>query len=284
MTAQVMNPNPMQRGRVGPLSDRILKGVYALTHRGLALLGLTLALVASVALMRPDVREEAEHKLLGWLLERQSADVTLLSEPADRVTAADPSDLPREQARLAEWISKKYRVAAEPVGALVAEAYAQGRRIQIDPTLILAVMAVESGFNPYAQSAMGAQGLMQVLTRIHTHRYEDFGGRLAAFDPISNLRVGVQVLKDCIRIQGSVEGGLRMYLGGGADGGAGYTSKVLGLQQRMRSAANGLAEPAVAKTSPRASGSAAPARVAPQGSDELEAEVLHPEVLPARHS
>jgi Transglycosylase SLT domain len=284
MTAQVMNPNPMQRGRFGPLSDRMLKGVYALTHRGLALLGLTLAIVTALALLRPDVREDAEQKLLGWLLERQSSEVTLLTEAADRVTAANPRDLPREQARLAEWISKKYRVAAEPVGALVAEAFVQGRRIQLDPTLILAVMAVESGFNPYAQSAMGAQGLMQVLTRIHTHRYEDFGGRLAAFDPISNLRVGVQVLKDCIRIQGSVEGGLRMYLGGGADGGTGYISKVLGLQQRMRSAAHGLAEPAAAKTLPRASASSTPAGAAAQGGAELEAEVQHPEVLPARHS
>ena len=40
------------------------------------------------------------------------------------------------------------------------------------------------------------QGLMQVMTKIHDDKYEAFGGRHAAFDPVTNLRVGVQVLKD----------------------------------------------------------------------------------------
>jgi hypothetical protein len=60
------------------------------------------------------------------------------------------------------------------------------------------VVAIESNFNPFAQSAVGAQGLMQVMTRVHNQKYEAFGGTLAAFDPVSNLRVGVQVLRECI--------------------------------------------------------------------------------------
>ena len=111
---------------------------------------------------------------------------------------SDPTGLPKQQANIAYWLSRKYRVAAEPLGALVAEAYELGPRNQLDPTLILAVMAIESGFNPFAQSPVGAQGLMQVLTRVHDDKYQAFGGQRAAFDPISNLRVGVQVLKECI--------------------------------------------------------------------------------------
>ena len=59
-------------------------------------------------------------------------------------------------------------------------------------------MAVESSFNPFAQSPVGAQGLMQVMTHVHGDKYESFGGKLAAFDPVTNLRVGVKVLKECI--------------------------------------------------------------------------------------
>ena len=80
----------------------------------------------------------------------------------------------------------------------MAEAYEIGKHTKLDPTLILAVMAVESGFNPFAQSPVGAQGLMQVMTGVHSDKYENFGGKLAAFDPVTNLRVGVKVLQECI--------------------------------------------------------------------------------------
>ncbi|NUQ05348.1 MAG: ROK family protein [Anaerolineae bacterium] len=121
------------------------------------------------------------------------------------------------------WLARRYRVATEPVAALVSEAWAIGRRAGLEPTLILAVIAIESSFNPFAQSPVGAQGLMQVMTRVHDDKYGAFGGTHAAFDPITNLRVGVQVLKECIARAGSVAEGLRYYVGAAAlasDGGS----------------------------------------------------------------
>jgi len=101
-------------------------------------------------------------------------------------------------------------------------------------------MAVESSFNPFAQSAVGAQGLMQVMTRVHNDKYEAFGGTLAAFDPVSNLRVGVQVLKECIARAGSLEAGLRSYVGAGSSGeDGGYVGKVLSEQSHLRQVADG---------------------------------------------
>ena len=123
---------------------------------------------------------------------------------------------------------------------MVAEAYETGQRAKLDPTLILAVMAVESGFNPFAQSHVGAQGLMQVMTKVHSDKYEGFGGKLAAFDPVSNLRVGVKVLKECIARAGSIEGGLKYYVGAAnmeADGG--YAAKVLAEHGRLQNVAAG---------------------------------------------
>jgi soluble lytic murein transglycosylase-like protein len=135
-------------------------------------------------------------------------------------------------------------VAPEPVSALVSEAYDIGPRNDIDPTLILAVMAIESGFNPFAQSHVGAQGLMQVMTHVHEDKYEGFGGAFAAFDPVANLRVGVNVLKDCINRGGGVEGGLKLYVGAGNlkdDGG--YAGKVMAEYSRLQQVAKGVKVP-----------------------------------------
>jgi Transglycosylase SLT domain len=167
--------------------------------------------------------------------------VQMVAEPdsIERVTALLPDQLPKQQAAVVQWLSRRYRVAQEPLSALVAEAFAVGERVRMDPTLILAVMAIESRFNPYAQSPVGAQGLMQVLTRVHTEKYESFGGELAAFDPLSNLRVGVKVLQDCIKQAGSIEGGLRLYVGAVTTDGSGYINKVMAEHLRIQSVALG---------------------------------------------
>jgi soluble lytic murein transglycosylase-like protein len=202
---------------------------------------------------RPDIRELGETQLRSWLESRLPPLVTAdasataaeaQTEPSDRATASDPKDLPKQQASVAFWLSKKYRVAPEPLSALVAEAYDIGSRTKLDPTLILAIMAVESGFNPFAQSAVGAQGLMQVMTKIHGDKYETFGGHLAAFDPLTNLRVGVKVLQECIARAGSLEGGLRFYVGAAnLEGDSGYAGKVMAEHARIQSVASGRSVP-----------------------------------------
>ena len=84
---------------------------------------------------------------------------------------------------------------------------------EVDPMLVLAIMSVESSFNPKAQSHAGAQGLMQVLTRVHAEKFVPFGGIPAAFDPVANIRVGSAILKEYINREGSVEGALKSYVG-----------------------------------------------------------------------
>ena len=218
----------------------IAHGFFEITHNGFALLGLGLVFAVITLTARPDLRQAGEDQLISWLEERRDANM----EPAeyvepqavDRATAAEPKELPKHQAALAFWLARKYNVAPEPLSVLVAEAFQIGSKAKLDPTLILAIMAIESGFNPFAQSPVGAQGLMQVMTRVHTDKYENFGGKLAAFDPVTNLRVGVKVLQECITKAGSVEGGLKFYVGAGnmADDG-GYAGKVLAEHARLQS-------------------------------------------------
>ncbi len=217
------------------------QGFISVTHNSMALLGLLLAASLVLFLSQPDLRQSAERQLFGWLQERQVDTETVPTDPnaVDRVTATDPKELPREQAQVADWLSRKYRVAKEPIGALVAEAYGVGQKTGLDPNLILAVMAIESRFNPFAASPVGAQGLMQVMTRVHADKYEDFGGRLAAFDPVSNLRVGALVLQETIRRAGSLEGGLRLYVGAVTNDGRSYIDKVLSEHERLQRVARG---------------------------------------------
>jgi hypothetical protein len=229
----------------------VAEGFFEITHNGFALLGVVVVFVAAAFAFKPDLRSSGEAQLMTWLQARQADAMGIMADLTgiERATATDPRELPKQQAAVAYWLSKKYRVAPEPISALVAESYELGSKYKIDPTLILAVMAVESSFNPFAQSPVGAQGLMQVMTKVHAEKYGLFGGKLAAFDPVSNLRVGVKVLQDCITRGGSVEGGLRLYVGAGPeteDGG--YVEKVLAEHERLRQVAAGQTVPLAARS------------------------------------
>ena len=235
-------------------------GMLEVSHNGLAFLGLAVLTAAMFFISEPSLRDRAEKFAFGWLQERhearaeQAGNVLLaMAEPdaVSRATAADPRDLTRQQAAVAQWLARRYKVAPEPISRLVQEAWSVGQKAQLDPTLILAIMAVESSFNPFAQSTVGAQGLMQVMTRVHDDKYVAFGGNHAAFDPLTNLRVGVQVLKECIARAGSLEGGLRFYVGAANlpdDGG--YAGKVLNEQSYLRQVAAGVS---VSVNAPQAS-------------------------------
>ena len=230
----------------------VTRGIFNMTHNGFALLGLTVVFTALGLIAQPELLQTGEIQLRSWLQARQveSSGMEIETDATDRATAADPKDLPTQQAAVAYWLSKKYRVAPEPISALVAEAYEVSKHVRIEPTLILAVMAIESGFNPFAQSPLGAQGLMQVMTKVHTDKYENFGGKFAAFDPVSNLRVGVKVLQDCIAHAGSLEGGLRQYVGSTGPDDGGYASKVLSEQQRLLQVSKGKSVPTLMPAAP----------------------------------
>lgn len=148
--------------------------------------------------------------------------------------------LNHEQQNIARFIARRYQVALEQTQEFVEYAYRTARDAKLDPWLILAVISVESSFDPAAQSNRGAQGLMQVLTRVHADKFAPFGGVTAAFDPLANMRVGAQILKSYLTRDGSVEGALKSYAGAALlphDGG--YGAKVLTERERIAIAASG---------------------------------------------
>jgi soluble lytic murein transglycosylase-like protein len=162
----------------------------------------------------------------------------------------------RQQRWVANWLSRRYRVAGAATEQLVTTAYQTAHEIQIDPLLILAVVAIESGFNPIAESPMGAQGLMQVMSKVHHDKFQSVGGIKEALNPVANIKVGALILKDYVTRGGSMEAGLKTYVGAAAfENDTGYGSKVIAEYQRLKLVARGKTVPlntATAPTSPTA--------------------------------
>lgn len=163
-------------------------------------------------------------------------------QPLRPAIARDP-----RQKHVVSYLARRYRVAEGAVRMLVAAAFDIGQQKNLDPLLILSVVAIESSLNPFAESAVGAQGLMQVMTRVHSERFDAHGGEMAALDPIANMKVGSEILRDVIARGGSVERGLQLYVGAGNlpdDGG--YGARVLGERARLQMAAAGKVDAAIA--------------------------------------
>ena len=201
----------------------IREGFVEITRHSLALLGMALLAVVLTFAARPSLQNSASEWLMGWLTSRQ-----------DETLARAVQDLLPEQAKVTHWLSRKYKVAPLALEKLVAEAWQLGQLSQLPPTLVLAVMAVESGFNPFARGTQGAMGLMQIEPVAHAETLRQFGGQLAAFDPLTNLRIGARLLQANIKAAGSVEEGPRLY--GRASGQANeqaYVERVMGEYQQM---------------------------------------------------
>jgi soluble lytic murein transglycosylase-like protein len=229
-----------------------VSGFVTTAHHTLMMLGITAIGLFALMFVKPDLADKL--KALSPFAVAQQAHAAavqsatpedslhgtpLVSEPPveeDRKLAGDP----RQQELVTNWLSKRYRVAADATDMLVSAAYLTANEMKLDPLLILSVMAIESRFNPFAESPVGAQGLMQVMSKVHRDKFEDHGGLKAALDPVANIRVGSRILKEYVTRGGSIEAGLKLYVGAGAfETDDGYGAKVLAEYQRLKEVAKG---------------------------------------------
>jgi hypothetical protein len=134
------------------------------------------------------------------------------------------------------YLARRYKIANEASRDLVVAAHDAGQQSGIDPLLVLAVVAVESRFNPYAESEFGAKGLMQVIPKYHLDKFEGIGPGQSFLHPQTNLRVGAAILKEYIRRSGSVQNGLQWYAGAQDDASNQYSMKVLAERARLEQA------------------------------------------------
>jgi hypothetical protein len=170
----------------------------------------------------------------------------ILSSEAALDDEEDAVDAPVEQAAPAltpkmrgalDYVAKRYRVSTEALEPIFATAQSAARELRLDPLLIVAVIGVESGFNPFSQSVVGAKGLMQVVPRFHMDKLPEEANRSAFLDPVTNVLVGARVLHESIRRSGGVESGLQQFGGAINDPDRRYASRVLAEKHRLEQAA-----------------------------------------------
>ncbi len=138
-----------------------------------------------------------------------------------------------EQQVLVDYLSRRYSIAAAATERMVETAHRAARQVGLDPLLVLAVIAVESRFNPIAESVMGAKGLMQIIPRYHLAKLNQYGGEDAVLDPESNILVGAQILQEYVYRTGTLEAGLQTYNGAARDGSAQYAQRVMAERERL---------------------------------------------------
>lgn len=188
-----------------------------------------------------------ESEIPDWKIVLPAAEVvTEASAPAGNGSAVSAdgdavSSLKPHLLGVLEYVKRRYRVSPEAVMPVFEVAELIGRERRIDPLLILAIIGVESGFNPFAESTMGARGLMQVIPRFHMDKVPEGMGSRQLFDPAVNIRVGVHVLEEAIRRRGGLTAGLQSYAGS-SDSEGSYASKVLAEKARLEKAARRAAE------------------------------------------
>ncbi len=238
-------------------------GALATARALVTLAGSAALLLGAVAISDADVRSAIKAALpipvavASAPLEQGSVETSVepTEAPPAVLTATDP-----RQKHVVQYLSRRYRVAEEATRMLVSTAFQIGHEYKLDPLLILSVVAIESSLNPFAESSMGAQGLMQVMTRVHAERFEPHGGQIAALDPVANMKVGSAILSDLISRGGSVERGLQLYVGAGNlpdDGG--YGARVLGERSRLALAASGKVDAAISAGRPTVASDQKPA-------------------------
>ncbi|HEU0200385.1 MAG TPA: transglycosylase SLT domain-containing protein [Burkholderiaceae bacterium] len=223
-------------------------GIMATSRLVVTLAGCFSLIAGAAVVADPHARETVTRHVTEFSasLFAQAAEPVIAEAQADEfVTVVRPPE--PAQRHVTQYLSRRYRVADGAIRPVVAEAYEQARTHGLEPLLILAVMAIESSMNPFAESTVGAQGLMQVMTRVHAEKFEEHGGEHAALDPIANVKVGSAILKDLISRGGSIERGLQLYVGAGnLPDDRGYAARVLGELGRLRMAASGKVEAALA--------------------------------------
>ncbi|MFY9315362.1 MAG: lytic transglycosylase domain-containing protein [Burkholderiales bacterium] len=208
-----------------------LMGALRLWSAARALLAL-LGLVVLLAAVLPAAREALLRQFAAWgeAWEDQNSN-SIMTAGTIQVGAATPDQ--RDQRAVTEFIAKRYRVAHDAAAGFVAAAYRAGGEWKVDPLLILAVMAIESRYNPVAESNMGAKGLMQVIPKFHPEKLVEHGGESALLDPHVNIQVGAQILREYLRRFGETETALQMYAGAFDEPNSQYAFKVLAERSRL---------------------------------------------------
>lgn len=163
--------------------------------------------------------------------------------------AEPPSPTLPGAAALPTYIAKRWRIDGATAELYVDAAYAAARQVQLDPALVLAVIARESSFvhignsndlsaevDPMSVDPARPHGPMQVSGRWHPEKMPvDRDGNLRPTSREENIVAGAQVLAEYMaRSGGNLRKALRRYNGCSSASCRAYPGQVLKVRDELR--------------------------------------------------
>ncbi len=145
---------------------------------------------------------------------------TTLPAPAVAAFSQAPAPPHSDVASLAPAIADYLRsyhtgLARHEIDEVARTIVAEAQRYDFDPSLVLAVMHVESGYYNFAISPVGALGLMQMLPSTGEYMARkldiEWRGPLTLFDPVTNVRLGTAYLSQLSKRYRSLQVALAAY-------------------------------------------------------------------------
>jgi soluble lytic murein transglycosylase-like protein len=143
-----------------------------------------------------------------------------VSSPLLALTCRIPEAVAPGIKALSRDIGRRFHLAQSAAMSITNAAFSAARVRGIDPTLVLAVAAVESKFKPQAVNpSTGAKGLMQVMPKWHQDKVLRVGGEPSLLLIAPNINVGAAILAEYVVAEdGNITDALGHYLGAaGAD-------------------------------------------------------------------
>lgn len=138
-----------------------------------------------------------------------------------------------DAAKIARHYAGKFRQDADYVLGIVNHAAASARKYNVSPFVLLAIIAHESQFRATARNGAGAEGLMQIVTKVHKKRFTPYGGPGMTFVPEVNIQVGAGILSECMGGTKTVSNGLRCYAGAFNTSFVNFTLREAALLEKM---------------------------------------------------
>jgi soluble lytic murein transglycosylase-like protein len=131
------------------------------------------------------------------------------------VVHATAVEVPREVVAIAEDLVQRFGVKKGVALSISTEIFTAAHSQGIQPSLVLAIVAVESHYKANAVNRQsGAAGLMQVLARFHKKKVTAVGGEKELLQIRPNIQVGSQILAEYLDIEdGNLKTALGRYFG-----------------------------------------------------------------------
>jgi soluble lytic murein transglycosylase-like protein len=152
---------------------------------------------------------------------------TAISQPqplsGESLALSDAGSRNAEKAAIARHLVSRFRLKPKLAERIVDAVYREAESRGLSPSLVLAVIAAESSFDPTATSPVGARGLMQVLPRYHRTLVSHLAHGADLYFPENNIRIGTAILQRYLAVTaGDIDAALTSYSGGSP----GYTGRV----------------------------------------------------------